>query len=87
MALLHIAKHPGASNREIAVGAGIGDAGQMSKLLRRLADLGLAVNHINGQNRGGCNAWHLTVDGKRAARAAERATKSIRATGKKPSSA
>lgn len=77
MALVHIASHPGASNREIAAGAGIGDEGQISRLLGRLADLGVAVNRIDGQRRGGRNDWHLTAEGRRAARAAERAMKSL----------
>jgi predicted transcriptional regulator len=65
-ALLYIAEHPGASNREVAAGAGMGDEGQVSRVLRRLLDLGLAVNHNGAADRGGPNAWHLTADGLRA---------------------
>ncbi len=54
---------PGASNRELATAAGVIDQGQISKLLGRLARLGLAENRGAGPSRGGCNAWHLTVRG------------------------
>jgi AcrR family transcriptional regulator len=61
--LMYIAEHPGASNREIAEGSGIVDPGQISKLLSKLARLGLAENLAQGQQSGGANAWHLTVRG------------------------
>jgi DNA-binding MarR family transcriptional regulator len=65
-ALLYIAEHPGASNREVAAAVGIRDQGQVSRVLRRLVDLGLAVNHNGAADRGGANAWHLTAHGLRA---------------------
>jgi DNA-binding MarR family transcriptional regulator len=66
-ALLHIATHPGASNRAVAAGIGIRDEGQSSKLLTRMQDLGLVVNRTH--DRGRPNAWHLTVAGRRLVRA------------------
>jgi hypothetical protein len=63
LVLRAIARHPGASNRELAERAGVRDQGQMSKLLRRLADLELAHNRGGGQRRGTSNAWYLTAPG------------------------
>ena len=59
-----IAEHPGASNRQVASRAGIADQGQISKLLSRLARLGLISNRGEGQRRGGANAWVLTPRGE-----------------------
>jgi AcrR family transcriptional regulator len=61
--LLAIAAGPGASNREVGVGAGIDDQGQISKLLSRLERLGLIQNSGAGQVRGAPNAWALTKKG------------------------
>jgi AcrR family transcriptional regulator len=61
--LLALAAHPGASNREIARAADIEDQGQASKLLTRLARLGLIENSPAGQPRGAPNAWVLTAKG------------------------
>jgi AcrR family transcriptional regulator len=58
-----IAEQPGASNREVAAGAGVQDQGQISKLLARLAGLGLIHNTGDGQTRGEPNAWALTPKG------------------------
>jgi AcrR family transcriptional regulator len=55
-----IAEEPGASNIEISTRVGITDQGQMSKLLSRLAGLGLIESWGPGQPSGGANAWHLT---------------------------
>ncbi len=49
--LTFIGEHPGASNREIADGAGIADQGQISKLLTRLERLKLVTNLGEGQIR------------------------------------
>lgn len=68
-ALAAIAEQPGASNREIAHGAGITDQGQISKLLMRLASLELIENHGWGQRHGGTNAWSLTQRGAQVVRA------------------
>jgi AcrR family transcriptional regulator len=65
-----IAENPGASNREVAEGSGIVDAGQVSKLLSRLAGLGLIENFGAGAARGSTNAWRLTKRGERLGRAA-----------------
>lgn len=67
--LMVIAKHPGASNREIAEGSGIVDQGQISKLMSRLARLNLVENHGEGQEKGAANAWHLTARGAQVERA------------------
>lgn len=59
-----VAENPGASNRAIGNSAGIGDPGQISKLLSRLERLGLTVNRGNGHAlRGEPNAWLLTPRG------------------------
>jgi AcrR family transcriptional regulator len=68
--LMVISDNPCASNREIAVGSGIADQGQISKLLTRLARLELIENRGQGQERGAANAWQLTDRGA----AVERAT-------------
>ncbi|HWY90658.1 MAG TPA: helix-turn-helix domain-containing protein [Solirubrobacteraceae bacterium] len=72
LALLHIAAHPGASNREIAMAAGIRADSQVSRILRRMLDLGLAVNRSDRPGSGAPNAWHLTAAGQFAADAARR---------------
>jgi AcrR family transcriptional regulator len=56
----------GASNRQIAEHAGISDAGQISKLLARLAQRGLLENTtIASRERGEANQWLLTQTGRR----------------------
>lgn len=65
-----IAESPGASNRDVAERAGIVDQGQISKLLNRLAGLGLVENSGPGQSKGGPNAWLLTDRGERLYQAA-----------------
>jgi AcrR family transcriptional regulator len=52
------------SNREIGIAAGINDQGQISKLLSRLARVGLIENSGAGLARGGPNAWTLTPKGR-----------------------
>jgi AcrR family transcriptional regulator/DNA-binding MarR family transcriptional regulator len=64
-----IREHPGASNREVADGAGIADQGQISKLLSRLERLDLIENVDQAQSKGAPNEWHLTVRGERVERA------------------
>jgi AcrR family transcriptional regulator len=59
-----IALMPGASNVEIGSLAEIPDPGQTSKLLARLARLGLIENQGAGWARGAPNAWHLTDSGR-----------------------
>jgi AcrR family transcriptional regulator len=61
--LTSVAEHPGASNRDIGLGAGMEDQGQISKLLARLQRLQL-IHNIRSQNaRGAPNAWSLTEQG------------------------
>jgi AcrR family transcriptional regulator/DNA-binding MarR family transcriptional regulator len=62
-----IGDHPGVSNRAIADHAGIGDQGQVSKLLARLERLGLLANQGSGQLKGEPNSWELTTKGERVA--------------------
>ncbi len=58
----------GPSNRVVAESAGVSDPGQISKLLRRLERLGLAVNTGGGHQSGEPNAWQLTPLGAKVAR-------------------
>jgi AcrR family transcriptional regulator len=64
-----IANTPGASNRQIADGAGVHDQGQISKLLTRLERLGLVHNTGLGQPQGAPNAWTLTPHGQQVEQA------------------
>jgi AcrR family transcriptional regulator len=64
-----IANVPGASNRQIADGAGVHDQGQISKLLTRLERLGLIHNTGAGQAKGEPNAWTLTPQGQQVEQA------------------
>lgn len=59
-----IATQPGASNRALAGAAGIGDQGQMSKLLARFERLGIISNHPVDNGRARANAWRLTDRGE-----------------------
>ncbi len=65
--LVGVAENPAASNREVGEYADIQDAGQVSKLLRRLERLGLLANGSLGHERGEPNAWRLTSQGERVA--------------------
>ncbi len=67
--LTFVGEHPGASNREIAEGAGIADQGQISKLLTRLERLQLVHNIGEGQIMGSSNEWYLTDRGSQVERA------------------
>lgn len=69
--LAEISAHPGASNRTIGDAAGVSDQGQISKLLRRLANNGLITNHGQGHTDGEPNAWTLTERGKAIQRTIE----------------
>jgi AcrR family transcriptional regulator/DNA-binding MarR family transcriptional regulator len=59
-----IAESPGASNRPIGDAAGIGDPGQISKLLMRLEQHGLIRNDGAGPFTGAPNVWSLTPKGE-----------------------
>jgi AcrR family transcriptional regulator len=61
--LTAIAANPGASNREVGLGAGMEDQGQISKLLARLQRLDLIQNTRAESARGAPNAWGLTERG------------------------
>jgi AcrR family transcriptional regulator len=61
--LVELGESPGASNRQIGEAAGVGDQGQISKLLGRLDRLGLIENTLRGKGRGEPNAWVLTGKG------------------------
>ncbi len=67
--LMTIAANPNASNRKIASEAGIGDQGQVSKLLARLEHLGLIHNTGIGPAKGAPNAWTLTARGEQVQQA------------------
>ncbi len=69
--LAAIAEAPETSNRQIAQAAGIIDQGQISKLLRRLAALGLIENARPRRIDYGANAWCLTDLGAQVHRAAK----------------
>ncbi len=58
-----VAEQPRASNREVGLRAGVADQGQVSKLMARLARLGLVQNTGAGQLKGEPNAWTLTDQG------------------------
>jgi AcrR family transcriptional regulator len=61
--LLAVAATPGGSNRQVADEAGIGDQGQISKLLTRLHGLELIENTGAPILRGAPNSWILTDKG------------------------
>lgn len=64
LAIAELGAHgPPPSNREIGGAAGIGDQGQISKLLSRLEKLGLVENSSPRQVGGASNAWTLTRKG------------------------
>jgi DNA-binding IclR family transcriptional regulator len=67
--LTAIAANPGASNRALAAAAGIVDEGQASRLLKRLAGLGLIENTAPDRKPGEANAWLLTARGVEVERA------------------
>jgi AcrR family transcriptional regulator/DNA-binding MarR family transcriptional regulator len=62
--LATIAANTGASNRLVADNSGIGDEGQMSRLLTRLLQAGLIENRSEGRDRGEANSWALTERGE-----------------------
>lgn len=69
--LVHLAEHPGSSNRRVGDAAGISDQGQVSKLLWRLQRLGLVENVGGPRARGEANAWRLTAKGRDIERAVD----------------
>jgi AcrR family transcriptional regulator/DNA-binding MarR family transcriptional regulator len=65
--LTAVANRPGASNRAIGEAAGVGDQGQISKLLARMEKLSLVENTHTGPSKGAPNAWMLTKQGEEVA--------------------
>jgi AcrR family transcriptional regulator len=61
--LMAVAEHPGSSNRQVGLYAGMQDQGQTSKLLSRLHRLALIENTGVGPSKGSPNAWTLTPKG------------------------
>jgi DNA-binding MarR family transcriptional regulator len=57
-------RRPGENDRGLARRAGGVDAGQISKLLRRLEDRGLIVNHVEVEYSWSANCWFLTDRGR-----------------------
>lgn len=66
--LAAIGSRPGLSNVEVAEEAGIGDQGQISKLLKRLQAIGLIEKTGGGQELGAANEWRLTDHGRQLER-------------------
>ncbi len=62
--LLAIAERPRSSNRLVGEAAGIGDQGQVSRLLGRLQRAGLIANDGLAPGQGAPNAWSLTASGR-----------------------
>jgi AcrR family transcriptional regulator len=65
--LVYLARHPGASNRQVARAAGVGHREQVCKILARLHALGLLFKCPGPP--GGANAWSLTPHGLHVSRA------------------
>jgi AcrR family transcriptional regulator len=68
--LLYVARHPGASSRQVGEDIGVSHRGQLARMLSRLAALGLLVKQTGGPGRP--NAWSLTAEGERVALALAR---------------
>src|SRR5664280_2781466 len=64
-----IAGEPGLNNREVALRAGVRGQAQISKILSRLAQLGLIENTRDPRIPGPANAWQLTASGQELERA------------------
>jgi AcrR family transcriptional regulator/DNA-binding MarR family transcriptional regulator len=63
MALAAVAGHPDLNNREVSELIGLADQGQVSRMMRRLAEQGL-VENTQGNTRRSARAWRLTAQGK-----------------------
>ncbi|HEY2569822.1 MAG TPA: TetR/AcrR family transcriptional regulator [Solirubrobacteraceae bacterium] len=61
--LAFLVDFPRQSNRAIAHGIGVGDEGQISRLLAKLESAGLIANARPEHPRGAANAWHLSAQG------------------------
>jgi AcrR family transcriptional regulator/DNA-binding MarR family transcriptional regulator len=62
MALAAVAAGPGLNNREVSEAIGLSDQGQISRMMRRLAEQGL-VEDTQAHTRHLARAWRLTPDG------------------------
>jgi AcrR family transcriptional regulator len=71
--LAAIAVEPGLKNSEVSERAGVTDEGQTSRLLGRLARIGLVENRGGGIQRNAPKAWQLTPAGARLERSIRRA--------------
>ncbi len=66
-----ISQRPGLSNRSVGTAAGVGPA-QISRMLTRLAQLGVVENTGGGQRLGMANCWRLTAAGRELLKVCER---------------
>ncbi len=71
LCLFYLLDRPGASNRQVGVGAGITSHTHISGLLARLCEMGLLVKSPG--RPGLANAWSLSEQGERVAQAMRRA--------------
>ncbi len=77
--LAAVGAQPGLSNSEVSERAGVADQGQISKMLARLAGLGLIENAGERQPKSAANEWRLTFQGRQLERAMQR---ELRGTGR-----
>jgi AcrR family transcriptional regulator len=63
MALVAVAGQPGLNNREVSELIGLSDQGQISRMMRRLAEQGL-VEDTQAHTKHLARAWRLTADGQ-----------------------
>jgi AcrR family transcriptional regulator len=61
-ALAAVAASPGLNNREVSEAIGLSDQGQISRMMRRLAEQGL-IEDTQAHTRHLARAWRLTTDG------------------------
>jgi len=64
LVLMVLAAEPGLNNREVALRAGVKDGGGMSRILARMARLGLIKNTRDARSPVPANAWQLTASGE-----------------------
>jgi AcrR family transcriptional regulator len=63
MALAAVAASPGLNNREVSEMVGLSDQGQISRMMRRLAERGL-IEDTQAHTKHLARAWRLTADGE-----------------------
>lgn len=59
-----VSRQPGLSNRGVSDATGLHDQGHMSRLLKRLSELGVVENTGGGRRLGMANSWQLTLAGR-----------------------